>query len=177
MILIGIDGSLTATGLVAIDLTGGGERVAWSECVRTKPDKSSRHLYQADEDGERVDAIARALLRLLEISGRAPLVACEAPAGSQHALSAKALGLVYGAVRGVLVCRGIAPIMVQAFEAKRVGGGSPQAAKAVVERAMRERFPSAFDTARSKPENEAIADAFAVACVALEHPLVRQVRS
>ncbi len=174
MNLLAIDPSLTATGLVLLD---DDLSVVSAICVRTRPADKGRRLYQADADGERVDEIARALDRAIARATRPLVVACEAPAGAQHAASAKALGLVYGCVRGVLAAHGLTPLMCQAFDAKKAAAGSRSASKLDVEAAMRQRWPGAFASGIAKPVAEAIADALAVACVALEHPMVRSMRT
>lgn len=170
MILLAIDPSLTATGLVVLDVGAAGERVLEARCVRTKPDHRKRHLYQADQDGERVDAIARALRELL-VAHHPDVIACEAPAGSRRAVSAKALGLAYGCVRGVLVgVNAPMPIMVQAHEARVAATSSKAASKRDVVAAMRARYGVPLDGPRV--EREAIADALAVATAALGSPMV-----
>jgi Holliday junction resolvasome RuvABC endonuclease subunit len=175
VILLSIDGSLTATGFAVVQLgpDAHDEHVLDTSVVRTKPDQKSRHLYQADQDGERVDAIARELLDLLR-RYQVQAVACEAPAGSQHAGAAKALALVYGAIRGVLVAQGISPIMVQAHHAKKAAAGTVGASKDEVLHAMRARFSLALKG--PKADREARADALAVACAALSEPSVQALR-
>lgn len=173
MRLLAIDGSLTATGMVVLELGPGTERLLAEEFVKTEPDGKSRHVYQADQDGVRVDAVVDGLLALLR--QHAPdVVAIEAPAGSQHANAAKALALVYGALRGALRAVGITPVMVQAHHAKSAATGSKSASKLEVEAAMARRF--GLSTTGSKPRKEAIADAAAVACAAMSEPTVQALR-
>jgi len=171
--MLAIDGSLTATGF-AVVLAGETESCVSTHFCATKPDAKSRHVYQADQDGSRIDDIVSMLLGILD-SHRPDVVAMEAPAGSQHANSAKALALAYGAIRGALRARGITPIMVQAHHAKKAGAGTKNATKEQVIEAMTARFPSA-DITGSKARREAVADALSVACAALEEPTVQAMR-
>lgn len=171
MKILAIDGSLTATGMALVELKEGWQMCRDVAFVATKPDGKSKHVYQADQDGLRVDALVDVLLGMLEMH-RPDVVAVEAPAGSQHAVSAKALGLVYGAIRGALKARGMTPIMVQAHHAKAAATGNASASKGEVIAAMRARFIEA-DIEGSKPRQEAIADALSVACGALLEPTVQ----
>lgn len=171
MKILAIDGSLTATGMAVVEL-----REGWQMCrdvafVATEPDAKAKHTYQADKDGLRVDDLVDVLLSMLDMH-RPDVVAVESPAGSQHANSAKALGLVYGAIRGTLRARGLVPIMVQAHHAKKAATGDQHATKDAVVAAMRARFPEA-DLGGSKKRREAIADALSVACGALLEPTVQ----
>ena len=59
MRLLAIDPSLTATGFAVVELSGDAENVLRLDFVATKPDTKSRHVYQADKDGARVDDIVR----------------------------------------------------------------------------------------------------------------------
>lgn len=173
MRILSIDGSLTATGLAVLDASRDAETVRDTAFVKTKPDTKSRHVYQADKDGARIDDIADTLLALLDL--HCPdVVACEAPAGSQHANSAKALALAYGTIRGVLRARGITPIMVQAHHAKKAATGDAAATKEAVIVAMQARF--GVQIVGSKARREAIADALSVACAALDEPTVQAMR-
>lgn len=174
MKLLAIDPSLTATGFAVLELGAETERCVDVGFVKTAPDGKGRHVYAADQDGARIDEIAAELIRLLRIHGP-DVVACEAPAGSQHAKSAKALGLAYGVCRGVLRTFGLTPLMVQAHHAKKAAAGSLSASKDEVQAAMRARFPEA-DITGTKPRQEAIADALAVACSVLEEPGLRATR-
>lgn len=173
MRLLAIDPSLTATGFAILDLTGDRENVLALDFVATKPDTKSRHVYQADKDGARVDDIADKLLALID-QYRPDLVASEAPAGSQHANSAKALALAYGAIRGALRARGVTPLMVQAHHAKKAATGDKAASKEAVIGAMQTRF--VVQLAGSKAKREALADALSVACAAMGEPTVQAMR-
>lgn len=172
MIVIGIDGSLTATGVAVIELRGEVWHVREALCVRTKPDAKSTHLYKADQDGVRIDEISVAVEGVLVRTPSPRVVALEAPAGAQSATAAKALALAYGTIRTTLRMVGVTPVMVQAHHAKKAATGLASATKDEVEAAMRKAYawPSAKHT---KPEAEAIADALAVATAALAEPTVR----
>jgi len=175
--IVGLDGSLTAFGWSIVVLSpSAGLTVIEAGCVRTKPDPRSRHLYAADSDGARVDAIATVVL---DVIARAPaalqgaggrLVAIEAPAGSQHASAAKALGLAYGISRTACVAHGLVPITVQAHEVRAAIGGGKTASKADVAAGV-ERMTGWVSTARTKPSREGESDAVAVALTASRHPL------
>lgn len=176
-LLVGLDGSLTAFGWAVLTVEAA-PRVARAGCITTKPDSHSRHMYAADQDGLRVDAIAAALLGVLAEArrdGRAVLVAIESPAGSQHAKAAKALGLAYGIARTVCMACGIVPITIQAHEAKRHVGGSMGASKADVAAGVLEHT-GWTSTASTKPAREGEADAAAVALTAMAHPLAHALK-
>jgi crossover junction endodeoxyribonuclease RuvC len=173
--ILAIDGSLTATGMAVVHVG----KVLPPACldsafIATEPDAKAKHTYQADKDGLRVDALIDVLLAMLDMH-RPDVVAVESPAGSQHANSAKALGLVYGAIRGTLRARGITPIMVQAHHAKAAATGDQHATKSDVVTAMAARFPEAnlSDRTNTKKRREAVADALSVACGALAEPTVQ----
>ena len=172
--ILALDPSLTATGLVVLRLSledgAWTWHVAHAECVRTEPDARSRHLYQADQDGQRVDRIASALLATID-HHRPALAATEAPAGSQHAISAKALGLAYGCVRAACVSRRLPVLTVQAHEARIAATGSKGASKDDVGAAMSTRFR--FDIQGTKVAREAIGDALAVGAVAVQSDTAR----
>jgi Holliday junction resolvasome RuvABC endonuclease subunit len=172
--LLALDPSLTATGLAVLRLAivdgAWSWRVAHAECIRTEPDTRSRHLYQADQDGQRVDLIAHALLRVIE-EYRPALAATEAPAGSQHAISAKALGLAYGVVRAVCCARRLPVLTVQAHEARIAATGSKSASKDDVGAAMARRF--GYQIHGTKVAREAIGDALAVGAVAVQSDTAR----
>lgn len=172
MIVIGIDGSLTATGVAVIELRGDTWHVREALCVRTKPDAKSTHLYKADQDGLRIDDISIAIEGVLVRYHGPRVVALEAPAGAQSATAAKALALAYGTIRTTLRMVGVTPVMIQAHHAKKAATGSASASKDEVEVAMRARYAWP-EAKRTKPEAEAIADALAVASAALAEPMVR----
>jgi Holliday junction resolvasome RuvABC endonuclease subunit len=171
-IVIGFDGSLVAFGWAVVELAAVPHVVA-AGCIRTAPDPRSRHTYQADQDGARVDVIAHALLRVLDEAmrpGVPVLVAIEAPAGAQHAASAKALGLAYGVSRAVCAARGISPITVQAHEVKLVCGGSKSASKGDVADGVC-GLVGWFSSAKTKEAREGESDAVGVALTAMRHPV------
>lgn len=178
--VLACDPSLTAFGWAVFRVGPRPEADALVECgcVRTAPDAKARHVYQADEDGRRVDEIAE---RLAEVIGRwkVAMVVAEAPAGSQHANAAKALGLSAGVLRGVVVARGLRALTVQAHEARIAACGSKGASKADIERAMDNRFGcitgfgAGVGERAAAPVREAVADACAVfaACSRILEPL------
>lgn len=174
-LVIGFDGSLTAFGWAMLTLAEA-PRVVLAGCVCTAPDAKGKHLYQADQDGQRVDKIAVQLIAAIEVarsesrSGRI-FVVIEAPAGAQHAASAKALGLAYGIARTVCVAAGLSPITVQAHEVKAVCGGSKGASKDEVASGV-ERLTGWRSSAKTKPAREGESDAVGVALTGMRHPLV-----
>jgi Holliday junction resolvasome RuvABC endonuclease subunit len=172
-LIFGIDGSLAAYGWGVINP---GELLASPRvgCIITKPDAKSAHQYAADKDGVRVDAIARALLDELKLARALAdhrlLVAIEAPAGSQHANGAKALGLAYGISRTACMALGIVPITLQAHEVKRAVGGSDAATKADVADGVY-RLTGWRSTGSSNAVREGESDALANALTAMRHPM------
>jgi Holliday junction resolvasome RuvABC endonuclease subunit len=175
IIVIGIDQSLRATGITTLRAEPGQTFIERARAVITVPDKKSKHLYKADDDGMRVDEIARALIEEIKCAkaGLAThvFVACEAPAGAQSATAAKALGLAYGVVRGVCAVHGMTPVVIQAHHAKKALTGSASASKKEMVDAAREFWGSWGK--QTKPANEAIADAGAVALCALREPTLQ----
>ena len=175
IVIIGIDQSLCATGIVTIYASSLAVLLERARCVTTKPDAKSRHLYQADADGLRVDEIARALIEELALASASaeamglPLsVACEAPAGAKSAKAAKSLGLAYGVIRGVCTAHGRLPVVVQAHHAKKRMAGDAGASKADMVRAAKALLGNWGS--QTKSGDEAIADACAVALCALDEP-------
>jgi Holliday junction resolvasome RuvABC endonuclease subunit len=173
VIVVGFDPSLTAFGYAVVtqDVR---PRVLRAGCVCTKPDSKGAHLYQADKDGARVDAIASELLRLLtEIAGDGHpfVVGIEAPAGAQHASTAKALGLSYGIARTVCLALGKTPITVQAHEVKSKVGGGRLASKDDVKAGVL-RVCEWSSVAGTAPAREGETDAVGVAIATLQHPIV-----
>lgn len=169
MRLLALDQSLAATGIVVVDVTASRDAILEQCCVVTKPDHRARHLYQADEDGARVDSIALELLAVLD-RWAPDVVALEAPAGAQSSTAAKALGLAYGVCRGVLRAKGLVPLVIQAHHAKRAVTGHDTATKDEVVSAVSDRWTWTPPT--TKRDREAIADALAVATAALEEPAI-----
>lgn len=172
-LVLGLDPSLTAYGWAVVALEKR-PRVVAAGCVRTKPDTKSRHTYQADLDGARVDELATGLLEVLD-AHEVALVASEAPAGSQHAQAAKALGLAYGLTRAILVARGRHVLTVQAHEVKKAIGGSKSASKGEVAAGV-EQLTGWTSTAKAAPAREGEADAVAVALTALRTPAADALR-
>lgn len=176
-IVVGLDGSLTAFGwgLLALEEA---PRVIEAGCVLTKPNGKSRHRYQADADGERVDEIARGILAAIDRAlalTRSLVVVIEAPAGAQHAASAKALGLAYGVSRTVCVARDLTPITVQAHEVKKEIGGSMGASKDDVAAGVL-RLARWTSEASTKPAREAEHDAVGIALTGARSPVADALR-
>lgn len=176
-LLVGFDGSLTAFGWSVLTIEDR-PRVLRVGCVLTKPEPKTKHTYQADRDGARVDDIADGVLAALDWAlafGVPVLVAIEAPAGAQHAASAKALGLSYGLSRAVCRARKVTPITVQAFEVKATTGGSKGASKDDVARGV-ERLTGWKSSAKTAPAREGESDAVGVALTAMRHPIASALR-
>lgn len=179
-LVLGLDGSLTAYGwgLVALVALEEAPRVIEAGCVLTKPNGKSRHRYQADADGERVDEIARGILAAIDRAlalTRSLVVVIEAPAGAQHAASAKALGLAYGVSRTVCVARDLTPITVQAHEVKKEIGGSMGASKDDVAAGVL-RLARWTSEASTKPAREAEHDAVGIALTGARSPVADALR-
>ena len=171
MIILGLDPSLACYGwalVVVSDTAEGAPHVIGAGCIRTAPDARKRHLYQADQDAERLIALARGIASAMrgETSAgsfaTAAHVVCEAPAGSQHARAAAALGQAFGVTLGVAGVLGRGLRFVQAHEAKAAIGGSKGASKGEVAAGV-ERLTGWRSTAKTRPAREAEADAVAVA--------------
>ena len=180
IIVIGVDQSLVATGITSLRAGDGVAGIERARCVRTAPDKKSKHIYKADDDGMRVDEIARALIEEIRFARMSYathiFIACEAPAGAQSATAAKALGLAYGVVRGVCAAHEMTPIVIQAHHAKKVLAGSASASKDEMVAAAKGRWGDSAlwtETKLTKPAVEAIADAGAVALCALQEPTLQ----
>jgi Holliday junction resolvasome RuvABC endonuclease subunit len=166
--VLACDPSLTAFGwaVFSVGVTPALDDLMECGCVRTAPDGKARHVYQADEDGRRLDEIAEEVLRRLR-TWKTALIVAEAAAGSQHANAAKALGMSAGVLRGVAVGYGCRVLTVQAHECRIAAAGSKGASKADVERAMDARFgcvtgPAGVGAKAAAPVREAVADACAV---------------
>lgn len=171
MIVLGLDPSLTAYGwaIVAIDeapahvvLDRPGPRVLFVGCIRTAPESKQRHVYQADRDSQRIIELGDGLLRAMALHPKIDRIVCEAPAGSQHALAAKALGQSLGVTLGILVSHGRTVRFVQAHEVKKAIGGSKGASKDEVAAGVKART-GWTSSASSAPAREGEADAVAVA--------------
>ena len=169
-IYIGVDQSITACGIAVVR----GIEVLHSSCTLTEPDDT---LSKAEDDGRRVDAIVRdfvAAYRLAQHEGRAILykpqedivIAIEAPAGSQSAVSAKCMGLAYGAIRGACYALGVAPKVVTARDAKKALTGNPGATKLDVVLVAEGRHGPGWEFVKGElltmRERQAIADALAI---------------
>lgn len=182
ILVIGIDQSLVATGITTLRAGDGVAGIERARCVRTAPDKKSKHIYKADDDGMRVDEIARALIEEIRFARMSYathiFIACEAPAGAQSATAAKALGLAYGVVRGVCAAHEMTPIVIQAHHAKKVLAGSASASKDEMVAAAKKQWGALWThTKLTKPAVEAIADAGAVALCALREPTLQSMWS
>lgn len=172
LLVVGLDPSLTAFGWAVVEAST--KLVVSAGCICTKPDPKGAHLYQADKDGARVDSIASALIGLLRdvVGNGAPyVVAVEAPAGAQHASTAKALGLSYGIARTLCAAFDKNPITVQAHEVKQRVGGARLASKDDVKAGVL-RICEWSSIASTAPAREGETDAVGVALTALHHPIV-----
>ncbi len=163
--ILGIDQSLTACGWVVFGITSdsSGYGPLAMGCVQTEKDPRMAHLYAADQDGARLDAIGQELVRR---AFGCRLIVCEAPAGAQGFNAAKALGLAYGLVRGVGCGLGIQVVTVQAHEPRKLLCGDRGASKLDVELALERLYPHAralLGPKPTKPVREAAFDALAVA--------------
>lgn len=151
MIVLGLEPSLTAYGWSIVDVSTSPSKVLAVGCVRTKPmPKKKRHLYQTDQDAIRLNTIAATLAKLVvglppESLGffekkpeslRIDHIVCEAPAGAQHATTAKALGQTLGLTIGVCAALGRHIRFVQAHEIKMKIGGALHATKEEVARGV-----------------------------------------
>jgi len=175
MLVLGCDPSLTAYGWSIVDRSVLPPKVLATGCIQTKKDAKKSHMYAADQDAQRVVMLARGLefaVSMLDrlASEQAPAgrmtmpvrVVCEAPAGSRHAVSAKALGQSLGVTLGVLVARGYGCRFVQAGEVKLRMASSMGASKGNVAEGVA-RLTGWYSAAKTKPEREAESDATAVA--------------
>jgi Holliday junction resolvasome RuvABC endonuclease subunit len=169
MIVLGLDPSLTAYGWAIVDRDVKPPNVIAAGCIRTEKDGRKQHMYQADQDAQRIVLLAHGIGSALQQAMKLPQaltqpvrVVCEAPAGAQHATAAKALGQSLGVTLGVLVTRGVGVRFVQAHEVKRSLGGAKDASKDAVAAGVLARAQWA-STASTKPAREAEADAAAVA--------------
>jgi len=167
MIVLGLDPSLTAYGWAIVDRSR--DVVLSAGCIRTEKDARKSHMYAADQDALRVimlaEGLEEAVLKARSFAGsidQSPRIVCEAPAGAQHAASAKALGQSFGVTLGILVAAGLYPRLVQAHEVKLRLGGSRDASKAAVADGV-QAMTSWRSEARTKPSREAEYDAAAVA--------------
>ncbi len=181
-IYIGVDQSLAATGIAVVR----GPTVLHSSCTITAPSvgfkvrkPGKKAPSKAEDDGARVDALTRdfvAAYRIAKERVKAVLykseedivIAVEAPAGSQSAVSAKCMGLAYGAVRGACYALGHVPLVIPARDAKKALVGSPGASKKAVQARAQLYFGSgwhidALGKKRNARQREAIADALAIA--------------
>lgn len=138
--IFAMDPSLTAFGWAAMDPDC---RPDGMGCVRTEKGTAGRHVYVADDDGMRVDAIAGVLVAQIRARPWVRVIATEAPAGAQHAASAKALGLSYGCVRAVGVALGLRVVTVQAHEPRTLLCKTKTASKGDVESALLALYPEA----------------------------------
>jgi Holliday junction resolvasome RuvABC endonuclease subunit len=176
MIVLGLDPSMTAYGWA---LVSRGERYVVLDAghARTEKDAKKSHMYAADQDAQRITLLAHGLLTALNDAYAAShphafRIVCEAPAGSQHAVSAKALGQSLGVTLGVLASRGYGVRFVQAHEVKQRVGGAKDASKDAVALGVLARtgWRSAAPT---KPGREAEHDAAAVALTLTLEELTR----
>lgn len=159
--IFAMDPSMTAFGWAALGRDG---RPDGMGCVRTEKGTAGRHVYVADDDGLRVDTIARVLVEEIRTRPWIRVIATEAPAGAQHAASAKALGLSYGCVRAIGVALELRVVTVQAHEPRTMLCQSKNASKADVEAALRKLYPETRSWLfKSKAVREGAYDALAVA--------------
>ena len=163
---MGMDPSITAFGWAVLDVALPMRPIAMG-CVRTEKGTAGRHVYRADDDGVRIDAIASELC-IQARGAKAALIAAEAPAGAQSAVAAKAMGQAYAIARVVGVALGIRVVTVQAHEPRVLLCGTKAASKADVEAALLALYPDAVITGIAgrvspKPVREGAFDALSVA--------------
>lgn len=166
-LVMGLDGSMTAFGWGVLELGEAPDLDVPVDigCIRTEKESGPRHVYMADDDGRRLDEIVDGLLVPIR-AHRPKLFVIEAPAGAQHAASAKALGLSYGLSRTLARVLGVPVITVQAEEPRRLLLGKRNASKLEIEQWCLTRWPACERMLRpraSKPEREGAFDALSVA--------------
>jgi hypothetical protein len=186
-IYIGVDQSLAATGIAVtqrpVFCPTFGIEVLHVSCTPTKAAPKSAKLSKAECDGERVDAVAQALVVAYRLAddkrgcGERIIIGIEAHSGSKSALAAKCTGLACGTVRGVCYALGIEPVIVTAREAKKALAGSSWASKDDNVSYALNRFGPIVKRAagtkrdRNAKAQEAIADALAIATALMRaHP-------
>ena len=173
-IYIGVDQSLAAPGIAVVR-----DRVVLhSSCTITAPSKLKKS--KASDDKTRVDSFVRDFVTAYRIAksmaweGEEIRLAVEAPAGSQSAVSAKCMGLAYGAALGACYALGVNPSVITARDAKTLLAHTSVASKKqMVDAATRvfgrswhlEQVTMKRRTARQK---QGVADALALAFVAGE---------
>lgn len=160
MKVIGIDGSLTACGLSAVDFQA--RRVVDWECIRTKPDPTA---------GRKTDDLARRLTDLSAgvtafLARNKGVVAMEAMTPSSYAgkSSLSTVGLLmasYGAIFGCL--QGRKPIVVMPHVVKARVTGRKDASKQETWDHTAKHFTTFPTPPSSKAAREAVQDATAVA--------------
>jgi Holliday junction resolvasome RuvABC endonuclease subunit len=174
VIVLGLDPSLCNLGLAAVDLRPDGERVLETLVIRTEPSQKKRRVLVAEDDARRVAELAAGLDAAIERHRPAALV-IEAPAGSKHAKSARALGLAFGAMVAVAKLRALPLVQVQPLDVKRAVCGAKQASKDEIVVAVERRFPEVeWPTPASVVEHAA--DAIGAVLAALDTDTLRMAR-
>lgn len=172
MIVVGIDQSLAQPGFAAVERCAGGWRVRELVSFATEADSAEKN--QAIDDARRLREVASGLDSFLvrHLRSRERVVVVELLSGRARSHRAdRSMSLVYGAVVATLLLHGVQPQFVSALTAKKLATGSATAEKSEVVAAMEKRWswtPDASakgDLVRVRAENEAKADALALATV------------
>ena len=164
-VVLGLDPSVAAYGWAIVELGAGTPRVVAAGCIATSFD-AERDDYVFEQDGDRIDELARALLQIIEHArtvGRVT-VAFEAMGGSQSSRALKMLSFAFAITRSVCVATRAQSVGLRAAEVKLVMTGDRDAEKHVVAGAV-EKAIGWTSSAKSKVVREAETDAVAVALV------------
>jgi Holliday junction resolvasome RuvABC endonuclease subunit len=176
VIVLGLDPSLCNLGIAAIDLRLNfrEDRVVELQVIRTEPSAKKRKLLVAEDDARRVAELVGGLHQV--IARRRPVaLVIESPAGSQHAKSARALGLAFGAMVATAKLLGLPLVQVTVQDVKRAACGRRDGSKEDVIAAMEQRYPGVqWPTPAGVVEHAA--DAIAAVVAALDSDTLRIAR-
>jgi Holliday junction resolvasome RuvABC endonuclease subunit len=174
VIVLGLDPSLCNLGIAAVEILPVGERVIEALVIRTEPSPKKRRLLVGEDDARRVAELVGGFRAAVARHQPAALV-IEAPAGSQHAKSARALGLAFGAMIGAAKMLDLPLAQVTVQEVKRAACGRKDGSKDDVIAAMEARYPGIVWPSPAGVVEHA-ADAIAAVVAALDGDTLRMAR-
>lgn len=152
------DPSLTAFGWAVVR----NDKVLTSGCIKTSPRHKKLHIRKGDDDCDRIDNIAKALLTVIRTYNITYIVA-EQPHGSQSSNAMKMVGIVLGILVAISNALDIGLEWYNESDSKLNALNKTEATKSEMVDVMKSLYSNWYREERgTKAINEAVADALAI---------------
>lgn len=163
LLILTCDPSITAWGWAVCTLNG---KVLEHGCIQTKPDSKKKNIRKSDDRCRRVTELNSVLLEKIH-EYQIQFIVSEAPHGSQSAVSAIMIGIVFGMLQTIADTLAIPIEWYSESESKKCVLGRQGASKQDMVDAVCSQMQITLK--KAKYYNEAVADALAVFLTAKKH--------